>query len=721
MGGGSAARGGGSAGRLARLLPLALLLGLEAPPWDAAEALKVVAHGAHASDCSFSACDSASALHPTQQIARPRATASTVVERPSEAGADLSSPACPSWPRVGSAGHWEQEDHDNAPRQSHAASSSTMPPVGVSQVSSSEVDVPISYAYRHVSADADGAERAAYRKLEHARNASTNIGDDSVLCVLRELFRCERHAAAAAANISAVGGCERPSAGLRLGLAYDSAAEACLLAGSSHQRKHVLRLLALWLCCQDRGRLPVCPSTFRWTLVRLVRPYADLRLGADFDGPVLVRSLGAHWGGQLYRDTPRGGQRDWTDPGCSIVWLSSTADWRCASTGGEHYLMAFGHSREHLYAGKADLDFLRGAWVPAHRERHPSTQSKDPAQCDHEAGSPLCGGDGFSAQSETQHTPSPAGDAATPRLATSLYREVARLTREGNTELRAVWDRLVAAQHLRQNGRRPPLYPLPLLGDNWAFVIPAGAGYTDVGAIRGMCNAVVVCLNWLYGVRTVRALPQWPSAAQLSVHEHIWGAAVRCWSSDGAIPTGTVPAGDEQWLRDSTVAAASCPLIADKVDLLPQAGLVDPRTLMSGRDARRISSARHIFGEDAQRRQPFQQGRASERLEYVRLVARELRTGKLGLSEPHRVLGGGPVFGRWKSNGVDMRKIWHGSAVSERARPPPSHGGWGRPVLLHRCTRRGTDLSSIASWTLDACLTSCHFHLRYELTWVSPK
>merc|ERR1740129_663671 len=62
----------------------------------------------------------------------------------------------------------------------------------------------------------------------------------------------------------------------------------------------------------------------------------------------------------------------------------------------------------------------------------------------------------------------------------------------------------------------------------------------------------------------------------------------------------------------------------------------------------------------------YHQGRSDQRREYIRLTARQLRSGKLRLHEPQSMRGGGPTFARRKAGGR-LREVWHGTRVSEAA------------------------------------------------------
>jgi hypothetical protein len=69
-----------------------------------------------------------------------------------------------------------------------------------------------------------------------------------------------------------------------------------------------------------------------------------------------------------------------------------------------------------------------------------------------------------------------------------------------------------------------------------------------------------------------------------------------------------------------------------------------------------------------------------QRPEYVHLALAQLRAGKLCLLDS--VAGGGTVFGRLKEDGIRMREIWHGSAVSQACAAPPLPPALASPTVF---------------------------------------
>ena len=82
-----------------------------------------------------------------------------------------------------------------------------------------------------------------------------------------------------------------------------------------------------------------------------------------------------------------------------------------------------------------------------------------------------------------------------------------------------------------------------------------------------------------------------------------------------------------------------------------------------------LASPEKLFREAPPGLERFPGFFAGERKEYLSLVGRQLRSGKIGLRT--RLRGGGTVFATAKSDGVRQREVWHGLCPW---RPCGSHG-----------------------------------------------
>ncbi len=113
-------------------------------------------------------------------------------------------------------------------------------------------------------------------------------------------------------------------------------------------------------------------------------------------------------------------------------------------------------------------------------------------------------------------------------------------------------------------------------------------------------------------------------------------------------------------------------LDAARADCPERAGTCDPMPLLPADVHEQLLDADKLFSNAPAALERFPGFYAGARAEYLKLVIRQLRCGKLCLAESVR--GGGTVFPVGKSSG-NQREVWHGSRVSAvAARPPrPAH------------------------------------------------
>ena len=195
-----------------------------------------------------------------------------------------------------------------------------------------------------------------------------------------------------------------------------------------------------------------------------------------------------------------------------------------------------------------------------------------------------------------------------------------------------------------------------------------------------MANATIRGLNTLYGVRCSTC--DKPSAAQRAVHQRLLAKASRLLSRLASAPFPVSRAGALAELASTEPSPASqTQLLADSFDLLDHSGLVDPSPDLAP-DARAIvSDPAKLFPQaDAASLALFPGVRDSDRSEYIKLVVRQLRSGKVRLWS--RIRGGGTVFGVGKKDSAKLREVWHGSKVSAAAVRPPVPPHLASPTAL---------------------------------------
>ena len=119
-------------------------------------------------------------------------------------------------------------------------------------------------------------------------------------------------------------------------------------------------------------------------------------------------------------------------------------------------------------------------------------------------------------------------------------------------------------------------------------------------------------------------------------------------------------------------------LVADRVDNLAAAGLCDPAPHLPPEVQLKLCDASEVVCAATEDLRCFETVSRGSREEYAKLVVKQLRCGKLGLSTCCK--GGGTTFTVGKPGGSRLREVWDGRRVSE-ATVRLSLGIWLRLLL----------------------------------------
>jgi hypothetical protein len=223
------------------------------------------------------------------------------------------------------------------------------------------------------------------------------------------------------------------------------------------------------------------------------------------------------------------------------------------------------------------------------------------------------------------------------------------------------------------------LFPLPFvcLGAATSSSIPK-AGHDDAS---DFISAVVVVLNYLYGIKCGTTLPARANCIQRAAQEHIVDRAVHFASR---LASATWEHQDDTRILSSMERSGErerLDLVADLVDNLDEAAQFDPMPFLPSPIRKLLSDPSKLFtfvGRGPGAKSRFTAGRRDE---YIKLVVARLRNGQLGLvSEP---LAGGTVFPVSKAGGR-LREVWHGKALTQQTVRPPKPPGLAGPSAF-RC------------------------------------
>jgi len=241
-------------------------------------------------------------------------------------------------------------------------------------------------------------------------------------------------------------------------------------------------------------------------------------------------------------------------------------------------------------------------------------------------------------------------------------------------------------------GRERDLYPCPLLTDAAVTKLlgglqdaapegPEGIGRSGRNAIRLLANNSLRALNVLAGFRAPvagagRCEPQRALQARAVAKAHSMWHRLRL-EDDVAGRAAFHDLVD----RDSVPAAVTRPTLrADACDLLESSAQVDPLLDQPPSVQRLLSTPAELFPGLTPGTLSAAPVSRAERQEYAKLVARQLRSGKVTLSDS--CAAGAGIFTIGKSNG-SLREIWNGGKLSEAAARPlkPPHLANPTPLL----------------------------------------
>ena len=202
------------------------------------------------------------------------------------------------------------------------------------------------------------------------------------------------------------------------------------------------------------------------------------------------------------------------------------------------------------------------------------------------------------------------------------------------------------------------------------------------------------CLNCLYGKGQQSRRTDRLSAACRSIFviliEKVVRFAERCLeasSPDSPLDAFLEVSGQAENLVSSTLSA-------DAFDLLESSGGVDPMPSLDPVVAQPLLDESLLFPDPPQGLNKFANVRSEHRAEYVLLVARQLRAGKVRLARS--VNAGATIFPVAKKDSIKQREVWSGDRVSLAAARPPKPPDLASPSALLglECTPEDTFLIS---------------------------
>ena len=211
------------------------------------------------------------------------------------------------------------------------------------------------------------------------------------------------------------------------------------------------------------------------------------------------------------------------------------------------------------------------------------------------------------------------------------------------------------------HGRIRDLFPMPRI---------ICLGKTDMefpdALVINIANLSIAALSFLHGDRAV-SVDRAPTRLQMDVQLHVLSKVEQLFTRLAQSTPGdaSLTFGAFVGRGKSTKYPTTDP---EQVDGLRKAGLVDPLPFLgkSMRDV--VSSAAQMFPDGVNAEISEATFTAGKRADYLTLLVRHLRSGKVALCT--NAVAAGSVFVVGKPNGK-QREVWHGGRISEAARRPP--------------------------------------------------
>jgi len=227
--------------------------------------------------------------------------------------------------------------------------------------------------------------------------------------------------------------------------------------------------------------------------------------------------------------------------------------------------------------------------------------------------------------------------------------------------------------------RQRDIFPLFLVDPYLAAELVGAAAEVRDGAAQYL-NGVIVCLNWLYGVRSpVRRHGKEATSVQRRALQVI-GKAACALHGRLVAAADSVTAAPHGWQAfEDKGSQPQLQLVASAVDVPDIAGTCDPLKVVPKDVASQLSDISTFFPHPVAGLERFSSFYAGPRTEYIALVVRQLRAGLLRLAP--RCRGGGTVFPVGKAGGR-QRAVLHGARVSDAAARPPAPRHLANPSVL---------------------------------------
>jgi len=168
--------------------------------------------------------------------------------------------------------------------------------------------------------------------------------------------------------------------------------------------------------------------------------------------------------------------------------------------------------------------------------------------------------------------------------------------------------------------------------------------------------------------------------AQLSIFRTLACNIFRGFDHLASLDGSVTPADAFMAVSGQSNSSVSSTLVADAMDLITPSGRIDPLPYLEARHRRTLTVPSLLFPDPPDGLSSFANIRREHRLEYARLVVRQLTASKVALVR--RVTGGATIFPVGKKDSAKQREVWSGDRVSAAAADPPTPPHLASPSAL---------------------------------------
>ncbi len=227
-------------------------------------------------------------------------------------------------------------------------------------------------------------------------------------------------------------------------------------------------------------------------------------------------------------------------------------------------------------------------------------------------------------------------------------------------------------------GRTRDVLPLPRVRLRDLAVVPSLP--LDASSVERALALTGAGLNFLYTGGRRRRIPRAATSLHRRVYEDLLTQLCAVLKPVALLYREVAPDGAFARFVGRDDLEKFPELVADKVDVSARCGHLDPLEFVDQESRAVLLSPELLFADRGSSLPKVASFRGGSREEYLKLLKKQLRAGKVGLTGRPRAAAG--VFVVNKRGGAAQREVWNGSLVTEAAAAPPKPPRLANPCAL---------------------------------------